>query len=132
MTKKCLLCLLLFVLFAVPALSAQDNVRICALSRAYGCSQNYECSEWAIEEIELPRFVRIDLEKNIIISLDKKVNRDDTKIDRVEKLESITVLQGVELRAWSIALGQDSGSLTLSASGDGHGFIVFGSCIDPP
>jgi hypothetical protein len=130
MTRKSGPFVLLFLLLAVPALSAQDNVRICAFTRAYGCSQNHECSEWTIEEMELPRFVRIDLEKNTIISLDKKVKREDTEIDRVEKLEGLTVLQGVELRAWSIALGQESGSLTLSASGDEHGFIVFGSCMD--
>lgn len=131
MIRKSVSCVLLFLFFSVPALSAQDNVRICALTKAYECDINQECSERSLAEMELPRFVRIDFEKSSIISLDKNVKRAGTEIGRVEKLEGITVLQGVEQRAWSIALGQESGSLTLSVSGDGHGFIVFGSCMDP-
>jgi hypothetical protein len=37
-------------------------------------------------------------------------------------------MHGTEVRGWSISLGEDSGNLTLSASGDGEGFIVFGFC----
>jgi hypothetical protein len=38
-------------------------------------------------------------------------------------------MHGTELRGWSMALGEDSGNLTLSASGDGEGFVVFGVCL---
>ncbi len=131
MIRKSLPSVLLFLLFAVPALSAQDNIRICALTKAYECDINQECSERSLAEIELPRFVRIDFEKSSIISLDKNVKRAGTEIRQIEQLEGITILQGIEQRGWSIALGQESGSLTLSAAGDGHGFIVFGSCMDP-
>lgn len=131
MMRKSGFFVLLFLLFSVPALSAQGDVRICALTKAYECDINQECSERSFAEIELPRFVRIDFKNSSIISLDKNVKRTGTEIRRVDQLEGITVLQGVEQRGWSIALGQESGSLTLSAAGDEHGFIVFGSCMDP-
>jgi len=131
MIRKSLFCALACLFFAVPATAAGDDVRVCSLTRAYECNINGECSEWTIEQMALPRFVRIDLKKNSIISLDKAVKRNDTKIAQVQHLEGVTILQGVEDRGWTIALGQESGSLTAVASGEGHGFIVFGFCINP-
>ncbi len=131
MIRKSLPCVLLFLFFAVSAGAAEDIARLCALTKAYECTAGGECAELTIEEMALPRFVRIDLDKRSIISLDSKVKRDDTKITQIKELEGITVLQGVEQLGWSIALGKESGSLTLSAAGDGHGFIVFGSCMNP-
>lgn len=131
MIRKSLSCALACLFFAIPAVAAEDNVRVCSLTRAYECSIEGECSEWAIEEMALPRFVRIDLAKQAIISVDKTIKRDDTKIAQIKELPGITVLQGVEQRGWTIALGKETGSLTMSASGEGHGFIVFGYCMNP-
>ena len=131
MIRTSLPCVLVFLLLAVSAGAAEEKDRICALTRAYECAVGGECLELTLEEMALPRFVRIDLRNSSIISLDRKVKRDDTKIIQIKELEGMTVLQGVEQRGWSIALGQESGNLTLSAAGDGHGFIVFGSCLNP-
>jgi hypothetical protein len=73
------------------------------------------------------RFVRIDLKNKTITSRDKAVVRN-SKIETVDRLERLIVLHGTEMRGWSIALGEDTGNLTLSASGDGEGFIAFGFC----
>jgi hypothetical protein len=73
--------------------------------------------------------VRIDLKNKTITSLDKAVPRI-SKIAVIDRLKGMVVMHGTELRGWSMALGEDSGNLTLSASGDGEGFVVFGSCID--
>lgn len=131
MIGKSLPCVLAFLLSVVSVGAAEENVRLCALTRAYECAMGGECGELTIEEMDLPRFVRIDLDKSSIISLDRKVKRDDTRISQIKDLEGMTVLQGVEQRGWSIALGKESGNLTLSASGDGHGFLVFGVCMNP-
>jgi len=131
MLRKSMPCVLAFLLLAVSAVAAEENQRLCALTRAYECTVGGECGELTIEEMALPHFVRIDLDKRSIIALDRKVQRDDTKIIQIKDLEEITVLQGVEQRGWSIALGKESGNLTLSAAGDGHGFIVFGVCMNP-
>lgn len=131
MIRKSLFCALACLFFVVPATAAEDSGQVCTLTKAYECNIDGECSEWTIEEMALPRFVRIDLARQTIISLDKTVKRDDTKIAQIKELEGITVLQGVEQRGWSIALGKESGSLTLSTAGDAHGFLVFGYCMNP-
>ena len=33
--------------------------------------------------------------------------------------------------AWSIAIGEDTGEMVMSASGDDVAFVVFGACIVP-
>ena len=131
MIRKSLPCALVFLLVAGQICAAELNSRLWTLTRAYECTSVGECGEWSIEEMSLPRFVRIDLDKQTIVSLDKVVKRDDTKISQIKRLEEITVLQGIEQRGWSIALGEESGNLTLSVAGDGHGFLVFGACLDP-
>ncbi|APG26823.1 hypothetical protein A7E78_02535 [Syntrophotalea acetylenivorans] len=131
MIRKSLLYTLAILLVAVPLAAEEMTSRLCTLTRAYECTADGECGELTIEEMALPRFVRIDLDKQTIVSLDKAVKRNDTKINLIKQLEEITVLQGVEQRGWSIALGKESGNLTLSAAGDGHGFMVFGACLDP-
>jgi hypothetical protein len=115
---------------AVQVMAAGGDIRTCALTRAIECIPDEGCVEWTIQEIDLPRFVRIDLKSKTITSLDKDVART-TKIASVERLEGLTVLHGTELRGWSIGLGENSGTLTLTASGESEGFIVFGSCMNP-
>ena len=115
---------------AAQAMAAEQNVLTCALTRGIECIPDEVCMEWTMQEMALPRFVRIDLKSKTITSLDKEVNRT-SQIATVDRLEGLTVLHGTELRGWSIVLGEDSGALTLSASGDSEAFIVFGSCITP-
>jgi hypothetical protein len=74
--------------------------------------------------------VRVDLASKTITSLDKEMERT-TKIATVERLEGVVVLHGTEVRGWSITLGEESGNLSLSASGDGESFVAFGSCMKP-
>jgi len=114
----------------VMAAGGDGDIRTCALTKGIECVPDEGCVEWTMQEMALPRFVRIDLKAKTITSLDKDVNRT-TKIATVERLEGLTVLHGTELRGWSIALGENSGDLALSASGDGEAFVVFGSCVTP-
>jgi len=53
--------------------AAAEETFTCTLSRAYDCYPNEGCKEWTIEEMALPRFVRIDLKAKTITSLDKFV-----------------------------------------------------------
>ncbi|BCS52873.1 hypothetical protein [Geobacter sp. SVR] len=106
------------------------NVFVCALSRTVECVSDEGCVETTVQEMVLPRFVRIDLNAKSITSLDKEVDRT-TRISSVERLNGLIVLHGTEQRGWSVAIGENSGNVTLTASGDGDGFVVFGSCINP-
>ena len=122
------LCSLMFLVGASSVSMAAEDSFICTLTRANDCAAEDGCIQVSVDEMALPRFIRIDLKSKTITSLDKVVARN-SEISTIDRLEGMTVLHGTELRGWSIALGENSGNLTLSASGDGEGFVVFGVCM---
>lgn len=122
---------LTIVFWGTTVLAADDQVQICALTKAFECATDSGCNEVTIDDMGLPRFVRIDQKAKTIESLDKGINRQSTKIVTITRLEGMTILQGIEKRGWSISLGNDSRDLMLSAAGEGSGFVVFGSCMKP-
>jgi hypothetical protein len=109
------------------AVLAADSSVTCALTRVYECFPEEGCKGLSIEEMMLPRFVRIDTAAKTITSLDKAAPRN-SKVSSVERLEGLTVMHGTELRGWTISMGEESRNLTMSVAGDGEGFIVFGTC----
>lgn len=113
-----------------PAWSEENPVRTCTLSRGYECTPAKGCKEWPVKDFELPQFIRIDLKQKTITSLDRKFPRNSS-IQTVEETTGMTVLLGVEKRGWTIALGKDSSSLSLTAAGDEDAFVLFGACLNP-
>jgi|GEM_PF-2060579 len=111
--------------------AAESTTYTCALGKAFECTSYYGCQEWSAIEMSLPRFVRVDLNAKTIVSLDKEIPRDPTKIASVEKLDEMIVFNGIEQRSWSMTIGEDSGELALTAVGNGEVFSVFGTCISP-
>jgi hypothetical protein len=130
MAKTCALILALALLLAQNAVAADGDVRTCALNKVLECTPDDGCEEWTAQDVELPRFVRLDLAAKKITSLDKGITRN-TSIATVERLSGLTVMHGTELRGWTIALVEDTGDLTLSAAGPSEGIVVFGSCMTP-
>jgi hypothetical protein len=79
----------------------------------------------------LPGFVRIDFTAKTITSLDNNVKRGST-ISLLERIGGLAIIHGTEdQRSWSGTINEATGSLTISASGDREGFIIFGSCLAP-
>jgi hypothetical protein len=124
------LCTIALITSSFQIASAEDTKRTCALMKAFQCTSDNGCREASIQDMELPRFILIDLKAKTIKSLDKKVTRV-TSFKDVDRVEGMLVLHGTEKRGWSMAMGETSGDLTLSASGDGESFVVFGSCMNP-
>lgn len=121
---------LAILISAFQVASAEDTKQTCALTKAYQCTSEKGCKEASIQEMELPRFIQIDLKDKTMKSLDKKVARV-TSFKDADRADDMLVLHGTEKRGWSMTIGKTSGNLTLSASGDGESFVVFGSCITP-
>lgn len=117
-----------FIAIHVQAASGDDNFRTCALTKAFECTSANGCRESTVQEMALPRFILIDLKAKIIKSLDKDITRE-TRFKEMDRLDGLLVLHGTEQRGWSLALGEKSNDLTLTASGDGESFVVFGSCM---
>ena len=119
-----------FLFAGLQAFAADGDTLTCALTKATECTPQEGCTEWTIQDMALPRFVRIDLASKTMTSLDKEVPRT-SKIASVERLEGFIVMHGTEQRGWTMAIGEKTGVLTLCAAGDSEGFVVFGSCFTP-
>jgi len=111
--------------------AAESKTYTCSLGKAFECTPYYGCQEWSVIDMALPRFVRVDLDAKAIISLDREISRDPTRIAAIEKVDGMIVLNGIEARSWSMSISDDSGDLALTAVGEGEVFSVFGSCITP-
>ncbi len=54
----------------------------------------------------------------------------ESLIKNIERNSETIILQGIEHgRAWSIAISEDTGKMTGTASEGEGGFVVFGACV---
>ena len=102
---------------------------VCAVVDVIACTNGPGCREGTARDFELPQFLFVDFEKQ------KVHGTDETGIDVVsviknsEITEHQIILQGIENhRGWSITIDKVDGDLTVSSSGAGVSFMIFGAC----
>jgi len=109
---------------------------ICASVDVMECLPTEGCNRVAADEVDIPRFIKVDV-KNKQIVTNSKGDKRKTAIERVEKVDGKLMLQGAEDGrkggepdgiAWSMSVVEDSGDMVFTASGDGVAFVVFGAC----
>ena len=105
---------------------------LCAVIRTIECGPDGECKHVTAEHIDIPQFLRIDFEKKIISSTPEAGPVRTTKIKNMYREEGKLILQGVQKgKAWNMVINEVTGKVTLSASDDQAGFVVFGACTTP-
>jgi hypothetical protein len=88
------------------------------------------------EKVGIPQRFVIDFKKKVVRPSRDSVIRKICKINSVENVENKLVLQGFEDGveniddglAWSIVISKITGKAVLAASGDGVGYVAFGTC----
>jgi hypothetical protein len=107
---------------------------ICSFSSAFACDSIMGCERTLAEDLNLPRFFKVDFKNSKIIGLGAGVQggaKKETPIKSIQHVDNLLVLQGVEIRAWSMAITDDTGKMVLTGSGDDEGFALFGDCMVP-
>ena len=80
----------------------------------------------------MPQFLKIDFKKKVITGTKEDGNERKAKIQNKTRMEGSLILQGIQNgRGWSMGIEEATGNMTLTASGNKIGFIVFGTCIAP-
>ena len=108
-----------------------------SVNSAMECTPVSGCRTVTIESIELPRFLKIDLNKKTIGPVSESDTRPDSVIERMERVDGKLILQGAEdgyesVRdglGWTIAISEGTGRVVMTASGDQVAFVVFGACL---
>jgi hypothetical protein len=101
------------------------------------CTPDDGCRAVTIESLDLPRFLKIDLNKKTIDPVSESDTRPGSVIERMERVDGKLILQGAEdgyasVRdglGWTIAIAEGTGKVVMTASGDQVAFVVFGACL---
>jgi hypothetical protein len=104
---------------------------------AMECTPDSGCRAVTIESVDLPRFLKIDLDKKTIGPVSEGDTRPESVIERMERVDGKLILQGAEdgyesVRdglGWTIAISEGTGRVVMTASGDQVAFVVFGACL---
>ena len=104
-----------------------SKVLICAPIDTLNCSVGDACYRGEAEDVNLDRFLEIDVANKVIkgVDTDRK-----TPINNVSHDGGQLVLQGSQnARAWSATISEKTGEMTAVVAGHNTAFTVFGSCM---
>jgi hypothetical protein len=114
---------------AVAAESGAITNPLCEITNTLTCGIG-GCVHGPASAVNLPVFVRIDTENNVIETAGESGERRTSKISSMRTEGDTLVLLGGELkRGWSATFNRKSAGFTGTVAEDGVGYIIFGSCI---
>lgn len=120
----------LFAAFALLPAAAQAGPLLCTLSTLRACDEIVGCARVTQEEVNVPRFWKVDLEKKTISGTRPDGSEAATPIQTMHSRLLVLNIGGAENgRAWSATISDD-GALSIAATGEGFAFVGFGACTN--
>jgi hypothetical protein len=101
----------------------------CETSVTFDCAPDGDCIKDSPEAIDLPRLIRLDFAAKKAFT--KSASGDERTADIASQQvdQDRLILQGVQSgAAWSLAVSQKTGVMSLSISGDEAAIVAFGTC----
>ena len=101
----------------------------CETSITFDCAPDGDCIKDSPEAIDLPRLIRLDFAAKKAFT--KSASGDERAADIASQQvdQDRLILQGVQSgAAWSLAVSQKTGVMSLSISGDEAAIVAFGTC----
>jgi hypothetical protein len=129
----------IFPLTAVAGNFDGSKELICSVMDIVECGPGGKCRKVTAEEAGIPYFFKINFKDKKISATHADGSNRVTAIERLEKVDNKVIIQGAEEAledvrdgvGWSAAIGEDTGKMVLTASGDDVGFVIFGACTIP-
>lgn len=111
--------------------AAQDvEALICETDQSFDCAPGSTCVEDDAEAIGLPSILHVDLKTDQVVGT--MPDGTDLKADFAGEVlkDGRLVVTGIQAGlGWSMTVAKETGTMALAISGDGIGFVVFGSCV---
>ena len=105
---------------------------LCATMQTRLCPADAECEQQGVYENDIPRFLKISVQAKKVSGTRPSGATVDATIDAVRHSKGTMFLQGAqEAFAWSMAIGEEDGSMTMTAVNADNGMVVFGACTKP-
>jgi len=125
--------------FVMPAIAADfdgSESLMCSFAQIIECDAGAECRSVSNESVDAPDFVKFDFKKKQVIAISAGIENAPDDLDNVLNLANYLVVQGVQggvegaanSLAWSATISHESGQMSVAASGEKAGFVVFGAC----
>jgi hypothetical protein len=103
---------------------------VCAINEAFDCASGGQCVANSPEAINLPRLIRLDFAAKKAFAKQANGEERASPIALQESQEGELILGGIQNDfAWSMAISQESGDMSLTIAGGGGGYVVVGSCM---
>jgi hypothetical protein len=100
---------------------------ICAIMETFQLAPGQECLRGTAESLNLPYFFQINFQGKRLLFM-REGKEETTKIERAVREGGMWIMQGVELRGWTLTVSESSGKMVLSAAGEAESFVSFGVC----
>lgn len=121
---------LTLALLALAPAAAQAGSLTCALSTLRACDEIVGCTRVLQEEVNVPRFWKIDLDRKTISGTRPDGSEASTPIQSMHSRMLVLNIGGAENgRTWGATISDD-GALSVVASGEGFAFVGFGACTN--
>lgn len=102
---------------------------VCAAIDVIGCTNGPGCSEGTANSFKIPQFMFVDFKNQEVHATDESGINVVSKIKSSEITEQQIILQGIENnRGWSVSIDKVNGKLSVSSTGSGVSFMIFGAC----
>ena len=102
---------------------------ICAVIDAIECQADGSCFQGRASDINLPQFFYLQFDEMVVKRKTPDGEERNSKIDSLRHDAGELIIQGVEEGlAWSLLLDEEVGRMTLTASKDDLGYVIFGAC----
>jgi hypothetical protein len=134
------------VLFAVCLLQAGLTVAgdfdgsktlLCANQLVNECLPAQPCRMVAPQSVNLPDFFTVDAGNKVLTGKHDGGIDASTPVERLEHLDGKLILQGADNgiegvpdgNGWTMVIDENTGKMSMTASGDGFVIVAFGACI---
>jgi hypothetical protein len=108
--------------------SESSKTLLCGADTVTQCAYDSGCMRTTAREVNLPRFIKVDMKKKVISQVNVDKPRQ-AEIKFMDRQENRIILQGAENgRAWSMVIRETIGEMSATVSDDLLGFVIFGMC----
>jgi hypothetical protein len=130
--RVCLLltCLGLAVVQPTGVVKGEDGgPLLCVPTEAVECLNAADCEATTAQGMNLPHFIKVDLEKKTLTGELGSGERRTSDIKQLQHEGDTIIFQGIENgRSWGIVINTKTAQLVATIAGEQEGFVVFGAC----
>jgi hypothetical protein len=102
---------------------------LCAMQSVMECSHGEPCERGTSEDTGVPAFVRIDVSRRLLSSMD---GTRTSPIAASQRANGRLMLQGMQNeRVWGAVINEASGHMSATIGEDDGAMVISGACIAP-